>query len=72
VLKLDNRPMSSPWFNTTGGRLQSDIQYALSPRGKILQAVFQDLSKDKGLGKVENADSMMQKVLEKIEMILDQ
>jgi len=71
VLKLDNNPMSSPWFDTTGGRLQSDIKYTLSPRGKVLQAVFRELVKDQRLGKVENADSMMQKVLDKLEMIMD-
>ncbi|MCL2118403.1 MAG: hypothetical protein FWH27_08265 [Planctomycetaceae bacterium] len=71
VLKLDNNPMSSPWFETSGGRLQSDIKYTLSPRGKVLQAVFQDLIKDQGLGKVEDADNMMQKVLDKLEMIMD-
>ena len=71
VLKLDNNPMSSPWFDTTGGRLQSDIKYSLSPRGKILQAVFQELIEDEGLGKIQDADNLMQKVLDKLEMIMD-
>ena len=71
VLKLDNNPMSSPWFDTSGGRLQSDIKYSLSPRGKVLQAVFNQLINDKGIGKVQNADATMQKVLDKLEMIMD-
>ena len=36
VLALEHRPMSSPWFETNGGRLRSDIQYTLSAKGRVL------------------------------------
>ncbi|MDR1960568.1 MAG: hypothetical protein LBQ54_16275 [Planctomycetaceae bacterium] len=48
VLKLDNQPMSSPWFETGGGRLKDDIRYTLSPRGRILMVIFVELSEMEG------------------------
>ena len=36
LLSLEHRPMSSPWFETSGGRLQSDIKYTLSAKGEVL------------------------------------
>lgn len=36
VLGLDNQPLGSPWFKTSGGRFQSDIAYTLSEKGEVL------------------------------------
>ncbi len=36
ILGLEHRPMSSPWFETGGGRLRGDIKYTLSAKGKML------------------------------------
>lgn len=67
VLKLDNQPMSSPWFETSGGRLQSDIKYSLSSRGKVLQAIFGQLSES---NLEQSKLDATRKVLEKIDFIL--
>ena len=61
ILALEHRPMSSPWFVTSGGRLRSDIKYTLSARGKVLREV---------LKRSDNA--LAKRTLEKIETLLEQ
>ena len=73
ILKLDNQPMSSPWFETSGGRLQSDITYSLSSRGKVLQAFFGQLSNSDQFEQSNKSKfDTIKKVLEKIDLILGQ
>ena len=33
-IRLDDIPLSSPWFDTSGGRLQGRIKYALNEKAK--------------------------------------
>jgi hypothetical protein len=35
VLGLPDKPMSSPWFETSGGRLRDNIKYSLSAKGRM-------------------------------------
>ncbi len=69
VLKLENRPLSSPWFTTSGGRLQSDIKYSLSEKGKALYKTCEMLSKSSVSGEVKNKAAA---VIEKMDTILAQ
>ena len=59
ILTLAHRPMSSPWFETSGGRLHSDIMYTLSDKGRILVALLNHSEED-----------YAKKTREKIEAIL--
>jgi len=61
ILSLEYRPMSSPWFETSGGRFRSDIKYTLSAKGNVLGALLR-----------QSDQAHAKKALEKIESILDQ
>ncbi|MGL4595384.1 MAG: hypothetical protein ACRCUY_11720 [Thermoguttaceae bacterium] len=40
ILDLQSIPLSSPWFNVSGGRLSNNIQYSLTEKGQILRALL--------------------------------
>ena len=71
ILSLTNKPMSSPWFETSGGRLRSDIQYSLSSKGQMF-ARFLRVVADSGSNsdKAKELSVVAKKTLEKIEMVL--
>jgi len=60
ILSLEHRPMSSPWFETSGGRLQSDIKYTLSSKGVVLVALLK-----------ASKQPFAQKTLEKIQLVIN-
>ncbi|GHT45261.1 hypothetical protein FACS189454_04460 [Planctomycetales bacterium] len=50
ILNLEHKPASNPFFTVTGGRLQSEIRYTLSDKGKMLVRILklvQDSKDDK-------------------------
>ena len=61
ILSLEHRPMSSPWFDTSGGRLRTDIKYTLSAKGEVLVEKLSELS-----------DNLSKRTLDKIETLLKQ
>jgi len=61
ILALEHRPMSSPWFETSGGRLRSDIKYTLSAKGETLVGILK-----------ESDNAQAKRTLEKIETLLEQ
>ena len=61
ITKLESRPLSSPWFETSGGRLRSDIKYTLSSKGKLL---YEKLK--------QSNDPLARRALEKMDAILGQ
>ena len=71
ILSLTNKPMSSPWFETGGGRLRSDISYSLSAKGQMFVRFLRTV-KDSGKNsdKARELSKVAEKTLEKIEMVL--
>lgn len=65
VLRLENYPMSSPWFETSGGRMRSDIKYKLSAKGRVLVDFLTDAKLP------PEKTRIAREVLEKIAVILD-
>ena len=72
ILLLQHRPMSSPWFETSGGRLRSEIQYSLSPKGEMFVR-FLRVVRDSGNNsdKARELSIVATRTLEKIEMVLE-
>ncbi|MCL2006335.1 MAG: prolyl oligopeptidase family serine peptidase [Planctomycetaceae bacterium] len=71
ILLLQHRPMSSPWFETSGGRLRSEIQYELSQKGQMFVRflrVVQD-SADRS-DKARELAKVAERTLEKINLVL--
>ncbi|MGL4942579.1 MAG: hypothetical protein ACRC46_05240 [Thermoguttaceae bacterium] len=63
VLRLDNRPLSSPLFVTSGGRLKDDVRYALSPTG---EAIAYALKKELERKPVNTTKLTIEKTLRKL------
>jgi hypothetical protein len=70
ILVLENKPMSSPWFETGGGRLQSDIRYTLSGKGQMFVRLLKTVKESIGNDEKKDRAKLAQKTLEKIELIL--
>lgn len=66
-IKLDDIPLSSPWFDTSGGRLKGRIQYTLNDKAEPVVEFLREAAKVKG-DKKEFAE-LAQKALERIEKI---
>jgi hypothetical protein len=70
LLKLENRPMSSPWFETSGGRLRSDIQYSLSSKGQTFVRLLRTVKDSTSTDKARELSRVAQRTLEKIDVIM--
>jgi hypothetical protein len=70
LLKLENKPMSSPWFETSGGRLRSDIQYTLSSKGETFVRLLRTVKDSTGTEKARELSRVAQRTLEKIDVIM--
>ncbi|MCL2711097.1 MAG: hypothetical protein FWE95_09480 [Planctomycetaceae bacterium] len=72
ILSLTGKPMSSPWFETSGGRLRSDIQYSLSPKGQMFVRFLRVVA-DSGNNsdKARELSIVAGRTLEKIELVLE-
>jgi len=70
ILSLTNKPMSSPWFETSGGRLRSEIQYKLSPKGEMFVRFLRTVKDSSSTDKARELSKVAEKTLEKIEMVL--
>ncbi|MDR1924071.1 MAG: hypothetical protein LBQ66_06825, partial [Planctomycetaceae bacterium] len=72
IIALTNKPMSSPWFETKGGRLRSDISYSLSPKGKMFVRLLKAVKETKpnNSDKTTKLANLAGKTLEKINLIL--
>ena len=44
-IRLDDIPLSSPWFDTSGGRLQSRIKYTLNEKARPVVAFLRDVAR---------------------------
>jgi hypothetical protein len=71
ILLLTNKPMSSPWFETSGGRLRSEIQYSLSSKGEAFVRFLRVVA-DSGNNsdKARELSIVAKRTLEKIDMVL--
>ena len=71
ILSLTNKPMSSPWFETSGGRLRSEIQYSLSPKGQTFVRFLRVVA-DSGNNsdKARELSIIAKRTLEKIDLVL--
>lgn len=70
ILDLENKPMSSPWFETSGGRLRSDIKYTLSAKGRMFVNLLVTVEKNPGGLKSRDDLKQIDKTLQKIRLIL--
>ena len=70
VLLLQHRPMSSPWFETSGGRLRSDIQYSLSAKGQMFVRFLRAVRDSRSTDKARELSKIAERTLEKIDMVL--
>ena len=70
IMSLQNKPMSSPWFETSGGRLRSEIQYTLSAKGEMFVRFLKAVKDSGGTEKSQALSKAAQKTLEKIDMVL--
>ena len=71
ILQLQHRPMSSPWFETSGGRLQSEIQYSLSSKGQMFVRFLRTVKDSTSTEKARELSKVAERTLEKIEMVLE-
>jgi len=72
ILLLQHKPMSSPWFETSGGRLQSEIQYSLSAKGQMFVRFLRTVKDSAGNSdKARELSKVAEKTLEKIDMVLE-
>jgi predicted peptidase len=67
-IRLDDIPLSSPWFDTSGGRLQGRIKYALNEKAKPVVELLRDIAAVKAESKKEFVE-LAQKSLERIDAI---
>ncbi len=68
-IRLDDIPLSSPWFDTSGGRLQGRIKYALNEKAKPVVDLLRDIAKVQAESKKELVE-LAQKSLERIDAIV--
>ncbi|GHT18064.1 hypothetical protein FACS1894189_5250 [Planctomycetales bacterium] len=71
ILDLENKPLSSPWFETGGGRLRSDIKYSLSEKGQMFVRLLKTVKDSGDTDEKKARAKIAAKTLEKIETILE-
>ncbi|MDR3109148.1 MAG: hypothetical protein LBU65_05610 [Planctomycetaceae bacterium] len=67
IMSLEHKPASNPFFTVTGGRLQSEINYTLSDKGKMLVRILkliQESNEDKN-----SLKPLAEKTLARVEAI---
>ena len=67
-IELDDIPLSSPWFDTSGGRLKGRIKYTLNEKAKPVVRLLADIARVKAESKKEFTE-LAQKALERIAKI---
>ncbi len=67
-IRLDDIPLSSPWFNTSGGRLRGRIEYTLNDKAKPVVDLLRDIAGVRAESKKEFAE-LAQKSLNRIDAI---
>lgn len=67
-IRLDDIPLSSPWFDTSGGRLKGRIKYTLNDKAKPVVEVLQAIANVKAESKQEFVE-LAKKSLARIEAI---
>lgn len=67
-IKLDDIPLSSPWFDTSGGRLRGRIKYSLNEKSKPVVALLRDIAAVRADSKKEYVD-LARKSLDRIDAI---
>jgi pimeloyl-ACP methyl ester carboxylesterase len=67
-IRLDDIPLSSPWFDTSGGRLQGRIKYTLNEKAKPVVNLLREIAKVKAESKQEYVE-LAKKSLERIDAI---
>ena len=67
-IRLDDIPLASPWFDTSGGRLQSRIKYSLNEKAKPVVELLRDIAQVKAESKKEFVE-LARKSLKRIDAI---
>ena len=67
-IRLDDIPLSSPWFDTSGGRLQGRIKYTLNEKAKPVVELLRDIAGVKAESKKEFVE-LARKSLKRIDAI---
>jgi hypothetical protein len=67
-IRLDDIPLSSPWFETSGGRLQGRIKYALNDKAKPVVELLREIAGVQAESKKELVE-LAKKSLERIDAI---
>jgi pimeloyl-ACP methyl ester carboxylesterase len=67
-IRLDDIPLSSPWFETSGGRLQGRIKYALNDKAKPVVELLREIVGIQAESKKELVE-LAKKSLERIDAI---
>lgn len=67
-IRLDDIPLASPWFDTSGGRLQGRIKYALNDKAKPVVELLREIAGVKAESKAEFVE-LAKKSLERIDAI---
>ena len=67
-IRLDDIPLSSPWFDTSGGRLQGRIKYTLNQKAKPVVSLLREIAGVAAESKKEFAE-LAQKSLKRIDAI---
>jgi hypothetical protein len=71
ILLLQHKPMSSPWFETGGGRQRSDIKYSLSAKGQMFVRFLRTVKDSGGNSpKALELSKIASRTLEKIDLVL--
>ncbi len=70
-IRLDDIPLASPWFDTSGGRLQSDIKYSLSEKAKPVVELLREIAQVKAESKKDFVE-LARKSLQRIDAITHQ
>ena len=67
-IRLDDIPLSSPWFDTSGGRLEGRIKYTLNEKAKPVVSLLREIATVQAESKKEFAE-LARKSLERIDAI---
>ena len=67
-IRLDDIPLASPWFDTSGGRLKGRIKYTLNEKAKPVVELLREIAAVKAESKKEFVD-FAQKSLKRIDAI---
>lgn len=69
-IRLDDIPLSSPWFDVSGGRLQGRIKYTLNAKAQPVVELLREIAQVKAESKQELVE-IAKKSLERIDAIVN-